>query len=200
MALRITDAARDMVLELRSREHEPEGLGLWVEVIGVDLSGFAYDMAFLRLDEVEPTDEARDHDGLTVVVPSHSVAALDGATIELDGKLGGGLQIDNPNSPSPLLGTPPAELHGDVSERVTQVIDQQINPAVASHGGSCELIAVEGDTAYVRLGGGCVGCGMSSVTLKQGIVAAITASVPEVVNVVDQTDHASGTNPYYAVS
>jgi Fe/S biogenesis protein NfuA len=78
-----------------------------------------------------------------------------------------------------------------------QVIDQQVNPAIAAHGGSAELVAVEDSTAYVRLGGGCVGCGMATVTLTQGISVAITDAVPEIENVVDVTDHASGTNPYY---
>jgi Fe/S biogenesis protein NfuA len=78
-----------------------------------------------------------------------------------------------------------------------QVIDDQINPAIAMHGGSAELVAVEEGTAYVRLGGGCVGCGMATVTLSQGIEVAITEAVPEVTNVIDVTDHASGTNPYY---
>ncbi len=78
-----------------------------------------------------------------------------------------------------------------------QVLDRQINPAIEAHGGSAELVAVEGDAAYLRLGGGCVGCGMASVTLGQGIEVAITEAVPEVRRVVDVTDHASGTNPYY---
>ena len=78
-----------------------------------------------------------------------------------------------------------------------QVLDQFINPSIAAHGGSAELIAVEGDVAYVRLGGGCVGCGMAAVTLSQGITVAIKDAVPEIADVVDTTDHASGTNPYY---
>jgi Fe/S biogenesis protein NfuA len=61
-----------------------------------------------------------------------------------------------------------------------------------------QLVGVEGDTAYVRLGGGCQGCGMAGVTLDQGIESAIVAAVPEVARVVDVTDHASGENPYYA--
>jgi Fe/S biogenesis protein NfuA len=72
-----------------------------------------------------------------------------------------------------------------------------VNPAIAMHDGSAELVAVEDETAYVRLGGGCVGCGMATVTLSQGIEVAITDNVPEIESVVDVTDHASGTNPYY---
>ena len=87
---------------------------------------------------------------------------------------------------------------GTVEERLTTVLERVINPSIASHGGRAELVAVEGeDTAYVRLSGGCVGCGMAAVTLSQGIEVAIRESVPEIERVVDVTDHASGTNPYY---
>ena len=78
-----------------------------------------------------------------------------------------------------------------------QVLEEQINPAIASHGGHAELVAVEEPIAYLRLGGGCQGCGMAAVTLSQGIEVAILESVPEITEVVDVTDHASGANPYY---
>ena len=78
-----------------------------------------------------------------------------------------------------------------------QVLDSQINPSIAAHGGHAELVAVEGDTAYLRLSGGCQGCGMASVTLSQGIEVRLKESVPEILRVVDVTDHASGTNPYF---
>ena len=75
--------------------------------------------------------------------------------------------------------------------------DSQINPSIASHGGYAELVAVEEDVAYLRLSGGCQGCGMASVTLSQGIEVVIKESVPEITRVVDVTDHASGANPYF---
>jgi Fe/S biogenesis protein NfuA len=84
-----------------------------------------------------------------------------------------------------------------VEQRVVQVLDQQINPSIAAHGGVAELVAVEGGTAYLRLGGGCQGCGMASVTLSQGIERAIKEAIPEITAVIDVTDHASGQNPYY---
>jgi Fe/S biogenesis protein NfuA len=109
-----------------------------------------------------------------------------------------GLEIDNPNSPSPRIEPGAmAELTGPVAERVQTVLAQQINPAIASHGGYAELVAVEGGTAYLRLGGGCQGCGMAQVTLSQGIEQAIKAAVPEITTILDVTDHASGDNPYY---
>ncbi len=198
MVISITDRARRKVLDVRSAEHEPEGLALWVEVTGIAGSQYTYDMSFLRMDEIDETDAVQEHDGLTIVVPRMSVDALTGATVDLDPALGGGLVLDNPNSPSPVVGThAPGDLSGDVAQRVLQVLERQINPAIAMHGGTAELVAVEGDVAYLRLGGGCVGCGMAAVTLTQGIEVALLESVPEIRRIVDVTDHASGTNPYY---
>jgi multidrug efflux pump subunit AcrB len=86
---------------------------------------------------------------------------------------------------------------GGASAAVQRVLDEEINPAVASHGGVVTLIDVKGSTAYIQLGGGCQGCGMASVTLTQGIEVVIKESVPEILKVVDVTDHASGENPYF---
>ena len=118
-----------------------------------------------------------------------------------------GLTITNPNrapgapSQSPAVGAAnapsPGDLTGDVAQRILQVLEHQINPSIASHGGRADLVAVEDNTVYLRLSGGCQGCGMASVTLGQGIEVAIKDNVPEIANVVDVTDHAQGANPYY---
>ena len=94
-------------------------------------------------------------------------------------------------------GAPAPQLSGEVAEQVAQILEQQINPAIAAHGGHAELVSVEDGAAYLRLSGGCQGCGMASVTLTQGIEVAIREAVPEVTQVIDVTDHASGTNPYF---
>lgn len=78
------------------------------------------------------------------------------------------------------------------------VLESQINPSVASHGGEISILDVKGTTIYVKLGGGCQGCGMASVTLKQGVERAFREALPELDEVLDVTDHAGGTNPYYA--
>ncbi len=92
------------------------------------------------------------------------------------------------------------EVDRAIREKVEVILERDINPAVASHGGFVELIDVDDATVYVRLGGGCQGCGMANVTLKQGIETAIRQQVPEVAAILDTTDHASGTNPYYSPS
>ncbi|HEY7544045.1 MAG TPA: NifU family protein [Blastocatellia bacterium] len=84
--------------------------------------------------------------------------------------------------------------------RVQQVFDEQINPGVASHGGFVELLDVQDDNIYIRMGGGCQGCGAADVTLRMGIERLIRESVPQVREIFDTTDHASGQNPYYAAS
>jgi Fe/S biogenesis protein NfuA len=89
------------------------------------------------------------------------------------------------------------QLSGPTAERVARILEDAINPAIAAHGGRADLVAVEDDTVYLRLSGGCQGCGMATVTLTQGIEVAITEAVPEVRRVVDVTDHAAGTNPYF---
>ena len=98
---------------------------------------------------------------------------------------------------SPAMTGAPVDLNGDVAQRVAQVLEQQINPSIAAHGGHVDLVAVEDDAAYLRLSGGCAGCGMAAVTLSQGIEVALRESVPEITRVIDVTDHAAGTNPYY---
>ena len=112
-----------------------------------------------------------------------------------------GLTMDNPNTPSPAMIGNPAdlpELKGELAEKVQAVLESQINPAIASHGGAAQLIGVEGNDIYLRLGGGCQGCGMAQVTLTQGIEASLREAVPEIGNIIDATDHAAGENPYFA--
>lgn len=87
-----------------------------------------------------------------------------------------------------------------VRTKVQQVLDDMINPGVASHGGFVELLDVQGDNIFIRMGGGCQGCGAADVTLKMGIERLIREHVPQVREILDTTDHGSGMNPYYAPS
>ena len=102
-------------------------------------------------------------------------------------------------SVSPAVGARvPGDLSGPVADRVARVLDESINPAIAAHGGHAALVSVDGGTAYLRLSGGCQGCGMATVTLTQGIRSALMQAVPEIGSVIDVTDHAAGTDPYFA--
>ena len=88
----------------------------------------------------------------------------------------------------------------DIRARVEEVLQTQVNPYVASHGGVIRLIDVRDNTVFLQMGGGCQGCGMATATLKQGVEVAIRAAVPEVGDILDTTDHAAGRNPYYAAT
>jgi Fe-S cluster biogenesis protein NfuA len=89
---------------------------------------------------------------------------------------------------------------GEIRKRVQQLLDREINPAVGMHGGWVELIDVKKNSVYLRLGGGCQGCGAADVTLKMGIEKSIRELVPQVGEILDTTDHAAGRNPYYQPS
>ena len=102
-----------------------------------------------------------------------------------------------PTRASPAMAAPKGSLEGPLADQVAQVLAEAVNPAIASHGGRAELVSVDGTIAYLKLGGGCQGCGMAQVTLKQGIERILMESIPELTDIVDVTDHASGTDPYY---
>lgn len=89
------------------------------------------------------------------------------------------------------------KLRGNFEDRVRQVLDEQVNPMVASHGGVVSLSRIENGEVFLRFGGGCQGCGMVDVTLKQGVEVMMKESVPDIVAIHDATDHDSGSNPYY---
>jgi Fe/S biogenesis protein NfuA len=195
--LTISPEARQKVLEVRDAETEPESLALWVEVNGEANGAYTYLMEFRPVGELADDVLIERGDGLAVAMPPESVELLRGATLAFNG----GMVMQNPNRPLPpaarMAARPDADLSGEVPQRVIQVLEEQINPAIASHGGYAELVAVEDSIAYLRLSGGCQGCGMAAVTLSQGIEVAILDMVPEITEVIDVTDHASGANPYY---
>jgi Fe/S biogenesis protein NfuA len=198
--LDMTNAAYDKVMGFLRQVAEPERQAMWIEVTGTSANQWTCSISIKPLDAAAPYDAIVRHRDLAIVVPECDFDKVRGATIDwLDDPFGAhGLRVDNPNTPSPAIGAPPpADLSGDVPQRVIQVLDQQVNPTIAAHGGAAELVAVEQETAYLRLGGGCQGCAMATVTLSQGIEAAIIQAVPEITSVVDVTDHQSGTNPYF---
>lgn len=88
----------------------------------------------------------------------------------------------------------------EIKKKVQTILDQEINPAVAAHGGWVELIDVRKNELFIKMGGGCQGCGMADVTLKQGVEKSIRQAIPHIGAIMDTTDHASGRNPYYAPS
>ncbi len=193
----VSEEASRLVLELRSEEADASELALWLEVTGAEGESFLYDIYFAPLADASPSDLVQHFGELPVVVPSSSVAELSGARLDVAGDQ---LVVMNPNRPDPTKTARievPGDLDSDLARRVMAVLEEQVNPAIAMHGGRAELVSVDGTTAYLRLMGGCQGCGLAAITLREGIEVAIRDFVPEIDEVVDVTDHASGTNPFY---
>lgn len=86
----------------------------------------------------------------------------------------------------------------EIRRKIERLMETDINPAVAGHGGHIELVGVQGGAVYIHMSGGCQGCGMASVTLKQGVERLIRENVPEIEEILDVTDHSAGSSPYYA--
>jgi Fe/S biogenesis protein NfuA len=198
MVLTVTEPARDKILELRAQEEAPDTLGLRIEVTGVQGVEYTYDLTFDPVAEADVAagDLIETQGELPVIIPVDSLDALKGATLDLPSSASNGLVLRNPNRPDPLSGAH-IELSGTTDEKVRQLLDGQINPALAMHGGFAALDRVEGDVVYVTMGGGCQGCAVSAMTLREGIARSIKEAIPEVTEVVDTTDHAMGENPYY---
>lgn len=215
--LAITDTALARIVGFRAGTEAPEEHGLSVRVTGVDAGEYTCALSLERVRRGRDGDVLQHEGDLSVLVAADSVERLRGATIDWSqDPQRTGFVVINPNRPPvpaalPLLPmsmssgptavsppTPgPGTMDGDVAREVMAVLERVVNPSIAAHGGHAELAGVEGRTAYLRLGGGCQGCGMASVTLTQGIEVAITDAVPEIVDVVDVTDHSSGANPYF---
>jgi len=197
--LAVTDEAIQKIRGFREQAPTPERQAMWIEITGISGGEWTYNLSLRPVDEAEPDDAVETHGELTIVVPEPDVEKLRGVTVEWSGDpFAGGLRLSGLASPSPAMGGgAPADLSGDIAQQVLQVLEQQVNPAISAHGGRADLVAVEEGAAYLRLSGGCQGCGMATVTLGQGIEVAIKDNVPEIHQVVDVTDHASGTNPYF---
>ena len=198
VVLTVTETAIAKILELREAEDDPADLALRIAVTGIRGPEYTYDLTFEPVTEATETDIVYNQGDLPVMVPADSMDSLQGATLDLPGTDGqGGLVLRNPNRPDPLAGID-LDLTGSTAEKVQQLLEQQINPGLAAHGGFAELKGVDGDKVYVLMGGGCQGCAVSAMTLREGIAASITAAIPEITDVIDVTDHDAGENPYYS--
>jgi Fe/S biogenesis protein NfuA len=197
LTVTITPPAREQILAAMNMEGlKAHGLRLIVKQAGKPNQQFG--LSLVERPTSDGSEVVVDTDGIKVFLERHQIQFVDGATIDyLSGPAGSGFKIDSPHKPptSPGLdGEPPT---GPLAEAVQKVIDEQINPGVASHGGRVTLVSVKDDVAYVRFGGGCQGCSSADVTLKQGVATMIKNAVPAIKDVLDSTEHAAGANPYY---
>lgn len=150
---------------------------------------FRYQLQLVKQEELEEGDVSVEAGTFAAHLDPQTASLMDKASVDFvtaDGE--SGFKIDNPAA-EPNWDDP-------IAAKVQTVIDEKLLPALGQHGGWLELVRVEGETAYIQLGGGCRGCSGAQATLKNGVETAIMEAVPEIKKVADQTDHASGTAPH----
>ncbi len=186
----VTEVAKKKFLEtIEAEGRQGHGLRVIVSNAGTQQPEFA--LNFVAPDEVREDDRIDDVGEFKVYMDPQSAKHLEDATIDfIEDLTESGFKVDAPKAGIPRPS-------GPVAEAVQTVLQEKINPAIAAHGGQVSLVAVEDATAYLRFGGGCQGCGMVNVTLKQGVEKTLFEDVPQITKVMDVTDHAAGTNPYY---
>jgi Fe/S biogenesis protein NfuA len=186
--IQITPQAQAKVLEFMKAQ--PDSKYLRIQVQG--RSATEYLTQFLLEEKPSPTDQVIQADQIDVVIAQEDVDKVKSATVEwIESVSGSGFRLDNPNKPENHLDSP-------VAQKVQQILDDEINPSIAAHGGHIELLDIQDARAFVKMSGGCQGCSSASATLKQGVEVRIKELVPEISELVDTTDHAGGTNPYYS--
>lgn len=182
--LTFTDSARDRIRQFL-KVQEAQGVSA-LRIAGTKAEQRLW---LVKGADRQETDRVYDAGDFQVFLDPASANHFGGATVDfVEGVMESGFRVFHP---SPSWDDP-------LEQRVQDLLDQVINPGVASHGGTVALEAVKGDVAVIRFGGGCQGCSAADVTLRHGIQRIISENIPEIKAVQDATDHAKGVNPYYS--
>lgn len=191
LGIQFSEEARGKLVEVLEGYPE-EVAGLRLKIIGRTSHGFEHVLTIVELGAEPDGDIQIEYPDFRLYVEGERVEDLQGTAIhyEFKGPNVSGLEFDNPN---PVWRDP-------IALQIQRIFDEQINPQIAAHGGYVQLLDVQGNRAYIEMGGGCQGCGMANVTLKQGVEVAVREQLPEIEELVDITDHNSGDNPYYKPS
>ncbi|AMJ56957.1 MULTISPECIES: NfuA family Fe-S biogenesis protein [Stenotrophomonas] len=191
--IQISDTAQRHFRKLIEREAVP-GMGVRLSAMDPGTPSADARLEFADPSELLGDEWAVDCDGFTLYVAATSVAWLDGAEIDYVTQAAGTQQLTI-KAPK-IKGEAPGDA-ASIVERVRWVIENEINPQLASHGGRVAVQEVSADgVVLLRFGGGCHGCGMADVTLKQGIEKTLMGRVPGITAVRDATDHETGQAPY----
>ena len=192
--IEITESAQNYFLRLIEQQDD-EDLALRMSVNHAGTPGASCDLQFCPRGHSMPDDLEQEYSGFNLFVARASEKWLENAQIDFEeDSTGGQLTIKAPG----IKGSEPSK-EASIEDRVGWLLETEVNPALASHGGRVALVEItDKKEVILQFGGGCHGCGMADVTLKQGIEQTLTRHIPEITAVKDVTDHQSGTNPYYA--
>ncbi len=191
LGITFSDVARSKLVEVLTGYPE-EVAGLRLKITGRTSDGFEHVLTIVEKG-IEPDGDATvQYPDFLLYVEGEHIEDLRGTNVhyEFKGPNVSGLEFHNPN---PVWRDP-------LAQEIQRIFDEQVNPQIAAHGGFVQLLELRGKRAYIEMGGGCQGCGMANVTLKQGIEVAVKEALPEIEELVDITDHQSGDNPYYKPS
>jgi Fe/S biogenesis protein NfuA len=191
--IEFTERARGMVQQFLDESAEGD-LALRIGMSGTPVAP-TFDLTLVGLAEKTAEEKVVDGGGFTVLIRSADSAMLEGATVDYVERVNeSGFEVRPAGARRP--GKPSGIPTGPIADRVRSVLETQVNPAIAAHGGMISLVDVEETDVYVEMSGGCQGCALSRMTLKQGVERMLREAVPELTAVHDVTDHASGDNPY----
>ena len=188
----LTDGALEVVRSYMDQS-DSEFTALRIGISGGTPLAPNFELTLVGPDDIRESETEVAVGELTVVVEEEVIPRLTGASVDFIQRVNeSGFEVTLAES---AKATP--VLEGPLAERVKTVLDTEINPAIASHGGSITLVGVEDTEIYLEMGGGCQGCAMSRMTLRQGVERMVRQSVPEVTVIHDVTDHSSGENPFF---
>ncbi len=189
----VTEPAQDYLSELLQKQ-DVEGIGVRVFILDPGTPKAETCLSFCRPGEEKEDDEKMELKDFTLWIEQRSVPFLEEAIVDYaKDSMGGQLTIKAPNSRMPRISD-----DSPLEDRVNYVLYNEVNPALAAHGGMVSLEEIDNDSvAVLRFGGGCQGCGMVDVTLKQGVEKTLLEQVPELSAIADATDHSYRENAYF---
>jgi len=202
--IELTEIAKKKIMTLM-RDQEDQGTimeGVRLTYSGI-LPTIEYRLSFVEAGKEESGDVTVKTNEINVFMEERNAGFLSDVQIDfIESLQQTGFKVVNPKVIMPITNAPtsPPSLDSPQAIAIKHVLDTEINPAISAHGGYITLLDVKEQIAYIQMSGGCQGCGMADVTLKQGVVVAIKKSVPEIIDVLDTTDHGSGNNPYFTPS
>ena len=187
----LTDGAREVVRSYMDQS-DGEFTALRISIAGGTPLSPNFELTLVGPDDIRESEQKVDVGDVTIVIEEEFRPRLEGATVDFVQR------VDESGFEVKLAKTVKLPtLDGPLADRIKTVLDAEINPAIASHGGSITLVGVEGTEIYLEMGGGCQGCAMSRMTLRQGVERMVRQAVPEVTVIHDVTDHSSGENPFF---